>query len=365
MLDNSTTLILGAGASVPFGLPLAAALHGNLIREIDALERYAEENFSLPHAGSNNATLFSRAPMVTLASYFNSEAGQSRLPHNRPSPNAGEWMIKFRESLKTQTHDSLDRFIHDNAEHRFIGKVLLARHTLLAMYELQGSRYVRRSYSGRHALNNRRNWYHQLINLIRGNVGVDTLSAKKLCIITFNYDHSLEWALDSLFSNTSRHSDVRWREIVTIYHVNGTPVALPGSIYDVCAFLIDCADQIQLVEENAEGDLAKVRQAARKALLRSAQTYVVGFHAGPANMAVIGLPELKSKAAVFCLNYLGHAGVTQRLRNLGIPEANIRCGSRDQALEIDVAIDEGFLEQRPASTPQTARRRSERSGRGD
>ncbi|MTD92847.1 hypothetical protein GIW81_00695 [Hyphomicrobium sp. xq] len=366
MFESETVLIVGAGGSAPFGLPLARPLYEHIIAELNNFEKYIAKN-RLPPTGANNASMFHDGAMVALASYLNSALSRDHLPQEMLECGPARQLLVLRDKLSAQTHDSLDQFIRDNPELAFVGKLMLARHIVLRMYEYRDGCYSLRSFANRAFLfgnDSQRNWYHQLINAIRdGAESAESLKRSRLQIITFNYDRTLECALDSRFANTSRHAGANWRDIIPVYHVHGGPDELPGGVHDVGRFLIDCASRIRLVGEDDEAGMAAVREGARKAVRDAKRVFMVGFHADPANLKTIGLPERQSKTGVFCLNFDGHWRVATTLLKLGVPNSNIWSGTAAEHLHIHTALDRGFLEQEPSVDPGTAaKERRARSG---
>jgi hypothetical protein len=301
--------------------------------------------------------------MVALASYLSGPLGRKHLPPELPAAGPGIWLVKFRDDLKGQTHDSIDRFIQDNPQHRFMGKLLIARHVLLGMYDYyeREDRWKLKPFSARQAFDGsvgRRNWYHQLINLIReGAQSAADLRLNRIDVVTFNYDLSLECALEDRFANTEAHAGANWQDIVSISHVNGAPQKVPRELFDVGLFLIETAATIRLVERDDCSVLAKVRDRAREAVQASDQVFAIGFHFDNANVTTIGLQDRRSMKGVFAISHDGHLGLAMRMRDLGIPDVNVRSGTRTEVMHIDAALDEGFLEQASASNIGTVRTR--------
>ena len=348
MFENPTTIVLGAGASLQYGFPLATTMRSDILKGIGRLESHVQNNpmRGLPVLGENNASSFKHDTFVALASYLAHPRNRELLPPNflwqdRPA----ESLIAFRDDLARETHDSVDRFIRDNPKHQFIGKALIGLCVLLKMYTPNDNCFSLRKFTDRN-MGGRRSWYQQLVNQIReGARNSADLKRSRLSIVTFNYDLSLEFALAGLLGDTELHKGADYRGAVDIMHVNGMPADQPDRVFDVGKFLLTCGSGLRLVDEEVEANVNDVRSKACCALVASRRIYILGFHADDANVAAIGLRDVPDKGRVFCHNFNGHKGVTQRIHKLAVPEQNIMMGSVQAPVFIDEALDNGFLEQ--------------------
>lgn len=215
---------------------------------------------------------------------------------------------------------------------------------MLGMYEQEEQQFRLKSFSDRE-YGGRRNWYQQLINRIRdGAQDGQSLANNELHVVTFNYDHSLERALETSLANTERHRGADYTQAVSILHVNGTPSKLPIFVTDVGKFILECAQSFRLVQEAAGSDVKEVRAQARSAISNAENIYVMGFKFDWSNVSAIGLNEISGNQRPFCLNFDGHLGVRQEILKLGIHESMISGGSPKDPLFINEALDQGFLD---------------------
>ena len=348
VFEKQTTIILGAGASVQCGFPLGGELHSEILIGIGQFERQAQSNspWGLPSIGTQNAEEFKDKPFMSLAAYLSSSHARELLPPNLPSSTPGEALIVFRNDLRDQPHDSIDRFIRDNPQHQFIGKLLLCQNILLPMYSYSNGIYELKKFSERE-YHGRRNWYNKLVNLVsEGASSHKALNENKLYIVTFNYDLSLEQSLiNTLFNAEIHRGGSNYQDVVKVLHVNGKPTELPKKIGNVGEFLLNTAAGLHLVEEEVGSDLEETRMKARSAIANSARVYIMGFHFDEANIRTIGLRDASEKSRIFCQNFDGHLGVKNQILDLGIQEEAIMSGSQESPLHIDQAIDNGFLQQ--------------------
>jgi len=333
------TIILGAGASRQFGFPLGKTLHTDILAATEQLERYASDhkNIGLPPTGAHNARQFCEEGIVALASYLASPLARDFYVSDVQRKRGAQAIVDFGKDLHRATHDSVDRFIGDNPSHQFIGKILLCHQILLQMYEYRDGVYFRKNFASRE-FTGRRNWYNLLINHIRSEY-----LKKKINIVTFNYDLSLDVTLEQCLNATERHRDVNFSEFVDIFHVNGAPSEAPAKLTDVGQYLMRSAQRLHLVDEAASSQIQAMRDAVRERIRGSARVYIMGFHFDGSNVESVGLREGGDKTRFFCLNFDGHRGVHIEAQNLGLASGAIWAGTVAQPFFIDEALDKGFL----------------------
>lgn len=343
MFKKPTVIILGAGASAPFGFPLGDQLRRDLISGIQQLKgENALEGYS-----ASNAVQFIRNPFLALASYASSPLAKHLLPEALQNQVFLKKLLDLESKLFDHPAVTIDQFIGVNPSFQFIGKVLLSMQIMLKMYrEVNSNNYILKTF-GEHDFGSRLNWYGQLVNHLQKGAesGIAALKGNKLQIITFNYDQSLERALRSLLGLSENHQGADYREVLEIFHVNGTPETLPDQISNAGEFIFECAQNFHLVAEDVESGLEQTRAKARSAIANAASIYVMGFHFDQENVNIISLQGAPNKERIYCLNFDGNAGVAQRIRQLGIPASNIWSDDINQFAHIDEAISNGFLEQ--------------------
>ncbi len=347
MFDRQTVIVLGAGASAQVGFPLGEELRNQLIAGIANVKSKLEEsNFTrLELTGAHNVGFFSKNRFFALASYMGSPLAQPYLPEDVQPAQTLHKLFEFHKDIASQTHDTVDQFIWANPNHQFIGKVLLSQQIMLEMYERVDNELHLRAFADRE-YDGRRNWYQQLINhIIGGAQNNQSLMQNELSVVTFNYDHSLERALETNLASSTIHRGADYKKVVGIFHVNGTPSKLPHVVTDVGKFIMECAQNFSLVEEEVSSEVEQVRIGARREISNAVRVFVMGFRFDRSNVEAIGLGEHPRKGNVFCLNFDGHLGLTQRIIQLGFGESGISAGSQADPRYIDQALADGFLEQ--------------------
>jgi hypothetical protein len=178
MIQTKITLILGAGASAPFGFPTGYELLRRVI------------SWANIKPGQTNSNLFS-------------EFDESQIN-------------EFREALEKSGKISVDSFLERRPEFIRIGKRAMAM--TLIQCEHQPHLFKRDGNS----------WYEYLFNQL--DVQFDDFQQNQLSVLTFNYDRSLEHFLFTALNNASGKSESECAEklkSIPIIHLHGDLGALP------------------------------------------------------------------------------------------------------------------------------------------
>jgi hypothetical protein len=233
MITTPTVLILGAGASAPFGFPLGIGLRENIIRNLQ------DNKF--------------RQPLI--------DAGY-------PS----EGIAEFRRTFLYSGKESVDAFLEHRINYLDIGKAAIAQELL--KYELLENLFETLS----------KNLYAYLYKQL--NTAPDDFLKNKLSVVTYNYDRSFEHFLFTSLRNSFGLSDERAAELVMgmpIIHLHGHLGKLAwqgsdGTGYggDVSVEKINRASKtIKIIHEAVEKD-AEFQQAFRL-IAKAKRVVFLGF----------------------------------------------------------------------------------------
>lgn len=181
MLATKTVLVLGAGASYPYGYPLGSGLR--------------EEILSLPRTVAGKKVLY--------------EAGITSSKMMNEGPEA---VLSFLDAFKKSQMYSIDAFLARRAEFSEIGKQCIA--VVLLGKESEG-RLLNQAEG---------HWYQYLLNKIVAERWQE-VDFENLSIVTFNYDRSLERylyvSLQAAFDQDEESVAEKLRKL-KIVHVYGT-----------------------------------------------------------------------------------------------------------------------------------------------
>lgn len=380
--DRNTALILGAGVSVPFGLPLGGHLidciSNNLKEEFKKLEVAAERNFERSSfqyllRSTNDAKYFSEIPTL------------GAIAHKYLVPDGSSFKIDSLntefERLKTlntllddQTSETIDDFIVENPSFAEITKICIAAEFVKRLYDFSSSsnslslrpvsmRNAKnriKQDSGRwHAIKSR-NWIHLLINIVRHGIRADKVSCEnKVKIITFNYDQILECVLDKQFRNTEFGNDENgyqsWDNYIEIIHPHGQCGDLEDNILNPSKTILRWANGISVVNEDSVSDtIGLERKKARDTIFECKEIYACGFSFSGPNQRLLGL-DIDRKVGYhplvsFC-NYDSNIGLSKsvsRMKWLGQSKRiEEESGSHDSPLGVSDWLKLGSVGELP------------------
>jgi hypothetical protein len=180
MITRKTVLVLGAGASMPFGFPSGRKLVALIV---DLLQSDASPTFKLLEGHAYE----------------------------------GEQITEFREHLALSGRSSVDEFLEYRTDFLDVGKEAIA--AALVSFEKTASLFD---------VDMDNNWYQYLLGQL--NTSFDEFGQNELAIITFNYDRSLEHYLFTALKHSYKKSDEECADKLSkipIVHVHGKLGRLP------------------------------------------------------------------------------------------------------------------------------------------
>ncbi|MBS4027149.1 MAG: SIR2 family protein [Ignavibacteriales bacterium] len=248
MIKEPTVLILGAGASAPYGFPTGKELKEKICKGISDerwMKAFVDDKFDLDE----------------VKQYAN----------------------QLRHSGKT----SVDAFLEHRKEFIEIGKLTLA--LALIPFEIKENLYETKDIKG--------NWYEHLFNKM--NTNFDEFEDNKLATITFNYDRSFEHFLFTSLRNSYGKSEekvVQSINKIPIIHLHGQLGLLPWqSQYNSRSYSDELlrkagsgsAKHIKIISESIDDD--PEFKEAYKSLVGAKYIYFLGFGYNDVNLKRLGI----------------------------------------------------------------------------
>ena len=371
--DSGSVLILGAGASAPFGLPLGGSLI-DLVRDLLLAE--LEHRAAKPNRQRDAVYITSRPKKNGKSQFITASILQSRnVPSALRDFEINTPMRRLARLLDNQTSQTIDDFIAINPDTARLTKIGVAAVLFHHLYQKRNAtwklkplstRYLKKSPNEKNS--DRRNWVHHLINLVRHeNFEKSTGEQAKVRIISFNYDGILEHILDRQFNNTG-HEFGPWRDYIEIVHPHGFMGELDEEIENPEKVIEVWAESINVVKEsNPSEEVTTARATAKKWILSASDIYMVGFALSGPNAEMLGLGQQKTNSQNWHIaNYDGSPGLRRTIEGYvkaSVDEQTIdyreeyriygithfpEVGTKDDPLHIDTWFEIGAAGQMPA-----------------
>jgi len=255
MIKENTVLILGAGASMPFGFPSGKQLVRLICDMLDTLN----------------------SPAWVM---------MNKLGHPQHQ------VKKFVTALSRSGQTSIDAFLEHRPEFVIIGKQMIA--IALLPYERTDAIFDKPWKKGNP------NWYEHFFSMLNTSFG--KFGQNELSIITFNYDRSLEHYLHTVLCNShgiSSRSVKNELSNIPIVHVHGQLGHLPwqsregvvlfGSANDKEIIRI-AANKIKIIHDDVDDDPEFIE--AQKLIRQARHIYFLGFGYNETNLKRLGGPEI-------------------------------------------------------------------------
>jgi len=295
MIEKNTVLILGAGASMPYGFPSGK----QLISEIY-------------HLKANIAD-----PLI------------------RACNNEDNTAKSFFRELVMADPPSIDTYLSQHPKYLKIGKGSIAQ--VISSHEKEDSLYHIIKYPKNYTKDTR--WYHLLFELIHENIldgGLIPLS-----IITFNYDRSLEKfiynKLKYMYDKTNEEIKLffKYFKIIHVYGKIGTLPELKDNndeyirYYDNAIIteenLIKASNQISLIYD--KNPINIIKKEIEKVIVNANNIYFMGFGYHQDNCDILMIDKYAPKDAVI-------KGTTYELTELEVHRIQ-KFASRIEFFEVD------------------------------
>lgn len=338
---DQLVLVLGAGASAPFGYPLGHTLIENIISGLARIP----EDFQVGFSNSSSNFDFLNAPYRAIIAFafsrpltlLPSEFAQSIKP----------WKALGVE-LHNTSHQSIDEFARTNPRLNKVVKLLIALEIARVGYDKDSIKNNRLRVAPQLTANARANWYGKLVAHLRSThrSADDFRNSQPLTIVTFNYDNSLEDFLEKELARAELYAGLKVEEVVSIIHVHGSlkmtqppSSAMPLAVHFGNRLFAAAEEFLVIDDTRSDQDPAAI---AGHLIERATTVVTIGFDFHTPNVKLIGLDQPKVAAKCHALNYSGSTAFDRRAIRAGVKQSMIMKGGKN--FEISAAIDDGLLD---------------------
>jgi hypothetical protein len=337
---GKSVIIVGAGASVEFGLPSGRQI-------LEGIRTYKRLN--LPPFDDEEWGLSYDRSLDDFNIMMNAVPGQIHNGYN-----------EFQRDIAGGAAVSIDEFSSLRPNSEKLAKLWTVR----AIFKELRQAYPRCE-QPRFAINGRTGVPNWLVGVARlycqGKRFIEELDPESLTIVTFNYDRLVEVGLANIVHRTlpsqAGPDEVRLDLMPRVIHVHGSFDALPRQPQ-----FQDVADQwarIRFVHEtlSQQDELSEV-VAAQDAIRSAERLFCVGFAFNDDNCRILGLPSYATKVIALDFNGL----LLNKLAALGVPGGQIVGGTRTAPLSLGEAadVDNAYFERQLVPPPPKPGRRASR-----
>jgi hypothetical protein len=284
MITTKTCLILGAGASAPYGMPTAVALRRLMLAS--EVPRAGEVAVNYPTLGPDERVRDHREdPRVSNEKKFSRARTDWINFLNKICQDAGfdQGIVKgFRTTFFRARQTSIDKFIQRyEKEYGDVGRL----HMAAAVLNCEQDRWLNED------------WYAQLIDEIAPK-GPDDIKDDMLSIITFNYDRSFEQFFRDAFQYGFRMSAKAAGALfsrIRIVHVYGNLGSLNDTPYGKISVAKEAASRISFIRD---AEAAPCRREINDALQDATSVCFIGFGFAAENLALFEPETFKGKRVI-------------------------------------------------------------------
>lgn len=314
-MSSLRVIIVGAGASLPYELPLAWELLKSASERIARLRSRAQQGVDkFAHVNDRYVAQDDPVDMAVMRAMGGVD-------------NLDEVARAFRELLVAQ---NLDDFVRDHPSLTEVVSMLISVTLFQKIYLAKNGVWQLRSQFQKGGLGPDKDWMRSLVGILRASSQKD----RKVEVVSFNYDGLLERSMRMYWEGAERKYPPL-DESVSFVYPHGRITELPDTIAHPVEYLLAQAKNIRLGEHKDEA----ARALAKKLVAEAEKIYSVGFSFSPDNRDLLGITYSRLRNNFFVQNFQ-HSD--KRLGRL-LDDAKAPTQYRDDG-DMDQLIRRGFFE---------------------
>jgi hypothetical protein len=337
VFSSHTTIIIGAGSSVDYGLPLGKALWDQIVVDCDKLPKELSQHFEKNFFGQPER-YFRHASQSNPKAYAFFSLMRNGRSDIQPQPAKD-----LADHIKrANVHDNVDDFVRDNPSLKEPMQTLIAGNLFENLYQHDEDksgwalkpRIFERIFRVPPPGKNVENWIRHFIGLCRNQLQLvpQGKGVHPVTVISFNYDRLMESVL-RYFWDQSEVKHPKIDDCFKFLYPYGAFSELKSHVPEAGPWLVQQSKEIAITGSAPSSQ----KTVAREALEKACEIYMLGFSCLESNMQWLGLtPKLGKK--VFAQNF--QDGDERLARVLAKINADSDKGSMIQL------VRNGFFEQR-------------------
>jgi hypothetical protein len=314
-------IIVGAGASIPYGLPVASKL-------LDVSRQRVE------HLRFRHRKLHERPfrPYQTIPQFIAMVSGRSALDKAALTAIGGpDELDKLADAFKHDlVQQNLDDFVRDHPSYTDAVSMLIAIALFEKMYQERDNWWWLHDTLAKGGKPPHEDWMRSLVGILRPKLSKEN----RLAVVSFNYDGLLERSM-RMYWPGSETKYAPFADCIEFVYPHGRFSDLPEHTSNVVGYLGQQAKNLRLGDNKDEA----ARDRAQELVAEASRIYSVGFSFSPDNLKMLKLEDVDFEGKCVVQNY-GFEDI--RLNRL-MGRCNVAPERRDPG-DMDTLIRNGFFD---------------------
>lgn len=351
MFNSPSSIVVGAGASFDFGLPLGGELWNEIVTRCrQTLSVVSDDSLSRTRSISAIADECRASDPVTFAFLSN-------LPDT--SLTCTTVLYSLMNAIdRADVHPSVDDFIRDNQSFGNPLRALIAGILFTGLYDRPGNTWHLKSsllertiptpQRRRNAADERPppalNWIRAMVGQFRQMLGPKIVPRFPVRVVNFNYDR--------LFAHVARHfwnnAEAQYADFDKCFefiYPYGSFSELPDTVHDAGEWLLEQSRNLKTADAYTKNKGSHLEATVRL----SDQIFLIGFSCGKANADLLNISERGDGSALYAQNY---GGKDVRLARY---LASINADAVDNG-SMSELVSNGFFDQRSSRAKEIRRK---------
>ena len=317
-------LVLGAGTSKDFGLPIGSEVLDAAIERVERLKTALDKDEWPFNPDEMSSRAFGKYSDINFKLAFHSN-GQFDI----------DKFFRFSEELVDTHCETLDNFAFEHVEFSPACRYLTSAILVENLYLEEHGYFRPITLTRRLADGGRRNWIDRFISVARSRIRNGEVAP--WAVINFNYDFIFESRLRAKWQSTGAHNIGDVDKHFEFIHPHGR-FLFQESTKDLSKLVVSYANDITYVHETNR--YAEPLNIAFSRVSNAWNIYIMGFACAQENARLIGLIDNLHRSpdtVIYAQNFSGNRTYNERFERAGVKDENVYTGY------CDAIIDDSFF----------------------